>query len=157
MLREYREIKFNTALMVLHVLSRGPAHGYELMKRIEEEFHVPKSPGILYPVLSKLLKDGFIEFTHIAYRGKKSLKIYKITDKGLEFLNKNSSKVDFIKNIAKGVKTFNELGGAKLMESIRKIIELLPKATPEETQLLKKQIDVFTNTLEELRLKIYSR
>lgn len=155
--RDIRELRFNTALITLYVLSKGPAHGYEIMKRIREEFYVPKSPGILYPVLSKLLKDRYIDIDRIISKGRKTLKVYRITGKGLEFLSKNRDKVEYLKNFANGLKIFRDLGGDKLGETVYKLIEVLPKALDDDIQLLRNYIESFVASLSRLVDRISSR
>jgi len=45
-------LKFN----ILKLLKKGPKHGYEIMKLMEEETGWEPSPGALYPTLHQLKK-----------------------------------------------------------------------------------------------------
>lgn len=157
MRKEFHEFKLNTALAILYILSKGSAHGYEIMKRIEKEFYIPKSPGILYPILNKLLKEGYVDIEQAISRGRKKLKVYRVTSKGLEFLSKNLDKVEYLKNCAKGFKIFRDLGGEKLRETIHRLIDVLPKASEDDIKHLRNCIESFVSSLNELIDRISSR
>lgn len=49
-------------LLILHFLAQGPAHGYELIKAIEDlsKGEYTPSPGIIYPNLTLLEETGCI-------------------------------------------------------------------------------------------------
>lgn len=70
-------------LLILEALSKGPAHGYEIIKRIESKFmgiYTP-SPGIIYPNLRYLEEEGYLESEEEDGR-----RIYTITEKGIGHL-----------------------------------------------------------------------
>jgi DNA-binding PadR family transcriptional regulator len=75
-------------LLVLSLIGQAPAHGYELIKAIEEQSagaYVP-SPGAIYPTLALLEDEGFAEAA--ADGGKK---LYTITEAGRLFLEANAA------------------------------------------------------------------
>jgi DNA-binding PadR family transcriptional regulator len=79
---DYGELR----LLVLALIAKAPAHGYELIKTIEERFggsYTP-SPGVIYPTLSWLDDMGYA--TVEAEAGRKS---YAITPAGQAFLDEN--------------------------------------------------------------------
>ena len=67
-------------LLALH----RPAHGYQLMQQIARASRgrVQMGPGTLYGVLTRMEKDGLIQFV----REEDKRKIYCITDLGKEVL-----------------------------------------------------------------------
>jgi DNA-binding PadR family transcriptional regulator len=70
-------------LGVLMLLSKKPAHGYEIMKEINQRtqgFWRPTAGGV-YPILSDLEKSGFIK-GHWETLKNRRLKIYIITKSG---------------------------------------------------------------------------
>lgn len=70
-------------LTLLKLVSKGPVHGYALMKEIErltDEEWKP-SPGSIYPALQELVQDDLVTCTP---RGRR--KIYEITPLGMETL-----------------------------------------------------------------------
>lgn len=84
---DYGELR----LLVLALIADQPAHGYELIKTIEERFggsYTP-SPGVIYPTLSWLEDMGYA--TVLAEGGRKS---YVITDEGKAFLAQNQADAD---------------------------------------------------------------
>src|SRR4051812_26977627 len=81
-------------LVILSMLAEQPAHGYELIKALEEKTggaYAP-SPGVIYPTLTLLEEQGFAAVA-AAEGGKK---LYTITDEGRAYLASNRSIVDAI-------------------------------------------------------------
>src|SRR5450755_1103146 len=72
-------------LLILHLLSKGPEHGYGLMERIAELTGdvMPVNSNTMYPLLRRLEERGFIngEWEHPDRRSRRN---YKITRAGLE-------------------------------------------------------------------------
>lgn len=155
--KRIREFKLNTALMILYILSMGPTHGYELLRRIREEFFFPKSPGVLYPMLRRLIQLGYIEEAGSISRGRRIAKVYKISDEGLRFLRDNRARIDMLKNFAVGVKIFEDIGGAELREAIFNTIAVLPKADAHELEVLRSAIRNLLSILNSVRERIQSR
>lgn len=86
-------------LLVLALIAERPAHGYELIKTIEERFggsYTP-SPGVIYPTLAWLEDMGYT--TVDPQGGRKS---YAITAEGAAFLNANKALADALLNRASG-------------------------------------------------------
>ncbi|WP_174787522.1 PadR family transcriptional regulator [Gluconobacter sphaericus] len=66
-------------LVILALLAEAPAHGYELIRRLEERsggFYKP-SPGVIYPSLTYLEETGLAAVTQEGTR-----KLYSLTDEG---------------------------------------------------------------------------
>ncbi|MBV1689208.1 PadR family transcriptional regulator [Novosphingobium sp. G106] len=84
---DYGELR----LLVLALIAQAPAHGYELIKTIEDRFggaYTP-SPGVIYPTLSWLEDSGYASVE--AEGGRKS---YAITEEGKAFLEANQEAAD---------------------------------------------------------------
>jgi DNA-binding PadR family transcriptional regulator len=66
-------------LIILKLLSKGPRHGYALMKDIEKytEEEWQPSPGSIYPALKELENEGLITAKVVGRR-----RLYDITPKG---------------------------------------------------------------------------
>ena len=78
--------------VVLKLLEAKPAHGYEIIKTIEERFgggYAP-SPGIVYPTLTLLEEQGLIE----AVGSEGPRKLYGLTEDGRVELNQRAADVD---------------------------------------------------------------
>ena len=70
-------------LAVLKLVSKGPIHGYALMKEIQrltDEDWRP-SPGSIYPALRELVSEGMVQ---VRVQGRR--KVYEITPKGADDL-----------------------------------------------------------------------
>ncbi len=80
-------------LALLSLLSDGPAHGYELMKKLEARSGgvYRASAGTVYPVLQQLEDEGLA-----AVETQEGKKVYRITDTGREELGRESETVDRI-------------------------------------------------------------
>ncbi len=85
---EHGDLRF----VVLALLADQPAHGYELIKALEERTGgaYRPSPGVIYPLLSLLEDEGFIR--PVAAEGGR--KAYEITDEGRAALEQNRGGVD---------------------------------------------------------------
>jgi DNA-binding PadR family transcriptional regulator len=80
-------------LLILALLAERPAHGYELIKTIEERsggFYSP-SPGMIYPALTYLDEIG-----HATIEQEGSRKLYRITPEGESHLASNRAAADAI-------------------------------------------------------------
>ncbi|GFE93454.1 PadR family transcriptional regulator [Acetobacter persici] len=80
-------------LILLALLADQPAHGYELIRLLEEKsggFYAP-SPGMVYPALTYLEE---IDHTSVTQQGNR--KLYSLTDEGRAFLEKNREQADGI-------------------------------------------------------------
>src|SRR6266849_3876171 len=77
--------------VILDQLKDKPAHGYELIKALEERFggfYAP-SPGAIYPTLQMLEDMGYVSSVQEDGR-----KIYSITDAGRTFMTERRPQVD---------------------------------------------------------------
>jgi DNA-binding PadR family transcriptional regulator len=87
---------------VLILLNKKPAHGYEIMKEINNRskgFWQPTAGGV-YPILRDLEKSGYIK-GHWETQKNRKLKVYKITTSGEQILRKA---------IVKQSEIFNNIG-----------------------------------------------
>ncbi len=89
-------------LVILAFLAERPAHGYELIKTIEERsggFYSP-SPGVIYPALTFLSEIG-----HASVEQEGSRKLYRITGEGTSHLAANRAIAEAI------LDTLSRIGG----------------------------------------------
>ena len=79
------ELKF----VLLRLLSDEPMHGYELMRRLEEEsggLYTP-SPGSVYPTLQLLEDQGYVSSTQ-----EDGKRVYRLTAAGRDFLEEHRTR-----------------------------------------------------------------
>lgn len=79
--------------VILDLLKDKPAHGYEVMRALEERSHgmYSPSPGSVYPTLQLLSDMGYVTASEVDAR-----KVYAITDAGRAYLKDNQENVDRI-------------------------------------------------------------
>ena len=78
-------------LIILALLEEKPRHGYEIIKALEEHssgLYSP-SPGVIYPALTFLEEGGYA-----VSEPEGNKKLYRITDAGCEYLEKNREVVE---------------------------------------------------------------
>lgn len=83
-------------LVILALLAEAPAHGYEIIRRLEERsngFYKP-SPGMVYPALTYLEEIGQAEVTPVGTR-----KLYTLTEPGQAHLAANRAEAERILDI----------------------------------------------------------
>lgn len=78
----------NLDALLLGVLSKEPAHGYEVIRRLRESsdgvFDYPE--GMVYPSLHRLQKDGVLRSSWDTVGGRRR-RIYQITPEGVSALD----------------------------------------------------------------------
>jgi len=86
--------------ILLSMIAAKPAHGYDLIKALEERMGggYSPSPGVIYPTLTMLEEQGFARIT--AESGKK---LYRATDEGAAFLEANKASLDAIQARIDGI------------------------------------------------------
>lgn len=72
-------------LLILHLLAKGPDHGYGLMERIDRMTGsvMPVNPNTMYPLLRRLEERGFVTGAW-EHPDRRSRRIYRITRAGTE-------------------------------------------------------------------------
>jgi DNA-binding PadR family transcriptional regulator len=72
---------------LLALLTDGPAHGYDLKRRLEEGFGSalpPVNAGQIYTTLARLERDGLVEAERVAQDGRPNKRVYELTAQGRE-------------------------------------------------------------------------
>ncbi|MFX1300586.1 MAG: PadR family transcriptional regulator [Promethearchaeota archaeon] len=81
-------------ISILRIISDEPLHGYEIMKRIEEDTEGRWSPShsLLYNTLGQLEEQGFIT-SQKDYKGEVERTVYSITQEGNRKLDEEVSQI----------------------------------------------------------------
>ncbi len=75
-------------LLVLILLNESPAHGYEILQKLNERLCAWRlKSGTVYPVLHRLLERGLIDATHVPQESSPDAIRYNLTQKGKETLH----------------------------------------------------------------------
>ena len=100
-------------LALLSLLEEGPAHGYELMKRLEERSGgmYKASAGTVYPVLQQLEDEGLVRS-----REDEGKRVYELTDQGREELEEHAEQIARIWKRAGGWKEWGSHLGPESAE-----------------------------------------
>ena len=69
-------------ILILRHLTRRPAHGYELRKRVESVTGVVLNNNALYPALRRFEEAGAVSRTVHAQQGRPAKLVYELTDIG---------------------------------------------------------------------------
>jgi DNA-binding PadR family transcriptional regulator len=73
-------------IFALSILRAGPAHGYELKRRVQRPSLAALSNNSLYPMLRRFENEGLVTRATEAQQGKPARNVYSITDAGRERL-----------------------------------------------------------------------
>jgi len=74
-------------ILILRHLTRRPAHGYELRKRVERTVGVRLNNNSLYPALKRFAEAGAVTSTREPQEGRPPRLVYALTDTGRELLH----------------------------------------------------------------------
>jgi DNA-binding PadR family transcriptional regulator len=74
-------------ILILRNLSRRPAHGYELRKRVEAVTGVLLNNNSLYPALRRFEEAGAVTRTAHTQEGRPPKQVYELTDVGRDLLH----------------------------------------------------------------------
>jgi DNA-binding PadR family transcriptional regulator len=74
-------------VLILRHLSRTPAHGYELRKRVEATTGVVLHNNSLYPALRRFEEAGAVTKTAQPQEGRPARHVYEMTDAGRDLLH----------------------------------------------------------------------
>jgi DNA-binding PadR family transcriptional regulator len=74
-------------ILILRRLRTGPAHGYELRKRVEQTTGVVLHNNSLYPALKRFEEAGAVTKTAQPQDGRPPRLVYTLTDSGRELLH----------------------------------------------------------------------
>ncbi len=86
--REYWDLLINRSasrFFLLAALAKGPAHGYQLGKEVEEATGACCTPSaaMIYPALRELMEKGYI-VCEVEHTGARERKVCALTPKGRE-------------------------------------------------------------------------
>ena len=127
---------------VLSVLEKAPLHAYGIIKELEKSSGFRPSAGALYPILKKLLKEGLIEAGN--EKGMSSgTRVYKLTDKGREFLELRKLDLDEALRVARSWRRFQEIKGYRLFHVIDELLDSIDTLDEKKLSELKKLIAEF--------------
>lgn len=139
--------------VVLKLLDGKPAHGYEIIKAVEERFggaYAP-SPGIVYPTLTLLEEQGLIAV--VETEGPR--KLYGLTHEGRAELGRSAGDVERV--YARMSELRERFGGGtapeimRAMENLRAALTLrMSRGAPDDTSKITAILDAAARSVETL-------
>lgn len=72
---------------VLHIISRGEVYASDMLDELTNAKMIVVE-GTLYPLLTRLKNSGLLEYKWVESKSGPPRKYYKLTDKGMKFLQK---------------------------------------------------------------------
>jgi transcriptional regulator len=83
-------------LLILRTLSRGPLHGYAIVKRIKDVSHegLRIEDGSLYPALNRMLVKGWLASEWGVSANNRRARFYRLTPEGHKQLDQEAGEFD---------------------------------------------------------------
>jgi len=83
-------------LLILRTLSRGPLHGYAIVKRIREASRegLQIEDGSLYPALNRMLVKGWLASEWGVSENNRKARFYRLTPQGRKQLDQEAGEFD---------------------------------------------------------------
>lgn len=102
--------------LILWIISKEDIHGYGLMKKLNnlftfDQYKVNVNSSKIYPILSRMEKNGLIVGEWKINENNKSVKFYSITDEGRDFLKLIQSQIQIVFKNPVWEEFFNEMAG----------------------------------------------
>ena len=100
--------------LVLSILSEGESYGYAIIKRVDElsDGELQWTDGMLYPVLHRLERNGYVEASWGKSETGRRRKYYRLTDEGSDELANQRQQWEVV-NSALGATPFLESGSGR--------------------------------------------
>ncbi|UCF36709.1 MAG: helix-turn-helix transcriptional regulator [Acidobacteriota bacterium] len=91
--------------LVLAILHEGESYGYAIIQRVSElsESQLQWTDGMLYPLLHRLERNGYVEATWRESETGRRRKYYRLTTQGREHLEKQQREWKVVDSTLRGV------------------------------------------------------
>ncbi|WP_440059381.1 PadR family transcriptional regulator [Thermogladius sp. 4427co] len=137
-------------VIVLKTLSETPLHGYAIMSKIEEKYGFKPSPGALYPLLKKMVREGLVSVEEKRV-GDRIVKVYSLTDKGRAFLNEKKHVSEFADFISQKLRIAREIGLISLVKNLLWLFKNLDNMPRDKLLELRNRIEELNNLISSMR------
>jgi len=115
-----------TRNLILWIISKENIHGYGIMKKLDEFFSfddvncdMTASSSKIYPILSKMEKNGLITGEWNINENNKRVKFYSITPDGLKLLNGIQSHMNQVASNPHWIEFFKDMTGKEIYDEKR--------------------------------------
>lgn len=86
-------------LAILKIVSEKPMHGGEIQRRIGERFGLNVPKAMVYGLLRRLERHGFVVSKWVTDEEGPARRIYYVTEEGLEYLSKSIERLKEVREI----------------------------------------------------------
>ena len=90
-------------MFVLKLLDKKPAHGYQITEELKKILGINIPRQIIYFVLRKMEKLGLVSADWVSVEGERPKKVYRITDKGREVMEKGIKRLRDLLNLLESI------------------------------------------------------
>ena len=92
--------------LVLAILREGESYGYAIQKRVRELSggELEWTDGMLYPLLHRLERNGYIEASWGKSETGRRRKYYRLTDRGMKELSSQKRQWEVIESALRGIR-----------------------------------------------------
>jgi len=142
-------IKQYVEILVLDELRKHELHGYGFIDLIRRRYGFEPSPSMIYPVLKELVKKGFVEAIE-KYIGSKKYIVYRITEKGLEFLSEHRDLLEEAKRHEERIRLAIDIGLFRLMRTMRLLFNNIDRLDRDKLSRIQQAINDFLRGIEDL-------
>ncbi len=142
-------IKQYVEILVLDELRKHELHGYGFIDLIRRRYGFEPSPSMIYPVLKELMKKGFVEAIE-RYSGSKKYIVYRITEKGLEFLSEHRDLLEEAKRHEERIRLAIDIGLFRLMRTMRLLFNNIDRLDRDKLSRIQQAINDFLRGIEDL-------
>jgi len=144
-----RIVKQYVEILVLDELRKHELHGYGFIDLIRRRYGFEPSPSMIYPVLKELMKKGFIEAKE-KYSGSKKYIVYRITEKGLEFLREHSDLLEEARRYEEKVRLAIDIGFFRLLRALKSLFNSIDRLNEDELSRVRQAINSFLREIDYL-------
>lgn len=144
-----RIVKQYVEILVLDELRKHELHGYGFIDLIRRRYGFEPSPSMIYPVLKELAKKGFVEAIE-KYIGSKKYIVYRITEKGLEFLSEHRDLLEEAKRHEERIRLAIDIGLFRLMRTMRLLFNNIDRLDRDKLSRIQQAINDFLRGIEDL-------
>lgn len=144
-----RTVKRYVEILVLDELRKHELHGYGFIDLIRRRYGFEPSPSMIYPILKDLMKKGFVEAKE-RYSGSKKCIVYRITEKGLEFLREHSDLLEEARRYEEKVRLAIDVGFFRLLKSLRLLFNSIDRLNEDELFRIRQAINSFLREIDDL-------
>jgi len=91
--------------LVLAILNEGESYGYAIIKRVSELSggELQWTDGMLYPLLHRLERNGFVEAAWRKSETGRKRKYYRLTNQGMKQLARQQQQWDVVDSALRGI------------------------------------------------------